>query len=167
MDLVAQIPFSKASGGTVSRDGRFVAIRREDHAEAWVRSGTEDLSQTLQRASTVIPVVGPPDEPNGEGITFLPDDSGYMTLSEGENQPLYLFPRLPGDGTLEFVGSPRVTGDGFEFQVSACAGMNVALERSTDLQTWTQETDFQANGSVQTLRAAPAGAHTFYRLRAE
>ena len=95
MELVGRIPFQKVSGGAVSRDGHFVAIRREDLAQAWYRPDTsENLAQTLLRTATLIPIVGPPTEPNGEGISFLLDNSGYMTVSEGVNQPIYFFPRV-------------------------------------------------------------------------
>jgi hypothetical protein len=36
-------------------------------------------------------VVGPPLEPNGEGIAFLADSSGYVTLSEGTGASVYFF----------------------------------------------------------------------------
>jgi hypothetical protein len=168
VDLVGRIAFQKVSGGAVSRDGHFIAIRREDFAQAWYRADVnESLGQTLLDPATPIPVVGPPIEPNGEGITFLLDDSGYMTVSEGVNQPIYFFPRLGSTVDPEFVGSPRMTPQGLELQVSGCAGTNVALERSTDLQTWFQATDFQATGEVQTIRDSGFTDRVFYRLRTE
>ncbi|HEV8543057.1 MAG TPA: hypothetical protein VGR78_11745, partial [Verrucomicrobiae bacterium] len=104
VDLVGRIAFQKVSGGAVSRDGHFIAIRREDFAQAWYRADVnESLGQTLLDPATPIPVVGPPIEPNGEGITFLLDDSGYMTVSEGVNQPIYFFPRLGSTVDPEFV----------------------------------------------------------------
>jgi hypothetical protein len=167
MELVGRIPFVKVSGATVSKDGLFVALRREDQAEAWYRAESEDLAQTLQRPATFIPVVGPPAEPNGEGITFLPDDSGYITFSEGLNQPLYFFSRLAPNGEAHFVGAPHVTPTGLDLQVSACAGMNFAVERSVDLQTWANMGNFQANGEVQTIHESDSTPRAFYRLRTE
>jgi hypothetical protein len=38
-----------------------------------------------------VPVVGPPEEPQGETIAFTPGGRGYYTLSEGVFQPIYEF----------------------------------------------------------------------------
>jgi hypothetical protein len=38
-----------------------------------------------------MPVVGPPAEPNGEGIAWSADGRGFYTLSEGKRQPIYYF----------------------------------------------------------------------------
>jgi hypothetical protein len=163
-ELAGQISFAKVNGGSISRDGRFIALRRENHAEGWYRDDGEDIAQTLQRTPTDIPVVGPPEEENGESIDFLPDSSGYVTLSEGMGQSLFFFRNLPSDAIPIFADAPRLTSEGWEFHVTACPGTNVALDRSTNLRSWSQAAEISANGEVQVLRDGRFD-QAFYRLR--
>ena len=91
LEYVTSLNFALASGGDISADGSQIALRREDAALLWTRCDGESISDALARAGTSIPVVGPPNEPNGEGIAFLRDGTGYVTISEGQNQPIYFF----------------------------------------------------------------------------
>ena len=93
------VPFSKASGGDISASGKQIVLRREDFAMVWDRFNGEAIGTALARAGTGIPVIGPPVEPNGEGIAMLPNGTGYVTISEGTNPAIYYFesqcPRPP------------------------------------------------------------------------
>ena len=60
-----------------------------------------------------------------------------------------------------------MTPQGLELQVSGCPGSTVALERSVDLQSWSQAMDFQATGQVQTIHDTGFTERAFYRLRTE
>ena len=88
-----EIYFPWLTAGTVSRSGRFVALRSAGRAALWERRWNETLVDALRRASVSIPVAGPPQEENGEGITFSLSDDGYFTISEGGQAPLYFFRR--------------------------------------------------------------------------
>ena len=93
------VPFPLVSGGDFSADGTQIVLRREDYAQTWERFNGEWIGVMLARRGRGIPVIGPPREPNGEGIALLPDGSGYVTISEGVNPVLYFFeaqcPRRP------------------------------------------------------------------------
>ena len=91
LDFVASVPFSIASGGDISPDGSQIVLRREDAAVLWSRCEGESVGDALTRAPVGIPVIGPPTEPNGEGISFLRDGTGYVTISEGVNPAVYFF----------------------------------------------------------------------------
>ena len=91
LDFVISLDFALASGGDISADGSQIALRREDAALLWARCDAEPLADALARTGTAIPVIGLPIEPNGEGIGFLRDGTGYITISEGLNQPIYFF----------------------------------------------------------------------------
>ena len=83
--------FPRASGGDISADGRQIVIRREEAAAVWTRCPSESVAEALGRPGASIPVIGPPEEPNGEGIALMRDGSGYMTISEGLSPALYFF----------------------------------------------------------------------------
>jgi hypothetical protein len=94
LEFLRTVPFSVASGGDISADGKQVLIRREDTAMLWTRCTNETVDAALSRTGTAVPVIGPPTEPNGEAVAFLRDGTGYVTLSEGIGQPVYYFQSL-------------------------------------------------------------------------
>jgi hypothetical protein len=79
------------TAGDVSADGAWVAVRSSGWAWLWARAQGEPLSTVWQRSpDCTIELV---DEPQGEGLGFSED--GLLTASEGEAQPLHLYPWLP------------------------------------------------------------------------
>ncbi|MDA1273128.1 MAG: hypothetical protein O2960_03610 [Verrucomicrobia bacterium] len=94
LTLVQEIPTDRVSAADISPDGGEILIRSESIALHWTRSAGQSIGQALGEFSTIAPLIGPPSEPNGEGIAFDPDGLGYYTLSEGLNQPLYFFERI-------------------------------------------------------------------------
>jgi len=99
MVFVRSLEFGDVSGGSISADGYQVVLRREEVAVLWSRCDGETVGTAMGRAPQVIPVVGPPLEPNGEAVAFLQDGTGYVTMSEGANPVIYFFrsicPQLP------------------------------------------------------------------------
>ncbi len=93
LEWVRQLDFDVVSGGAISPDGREIMLRREDFAQLWVRAPSESVGDAFGRSPINVPVIGPPAEPNGEGIAFHPMGLGYYTLSEGPEQNIYFFPR--------------------------------------------------------------------------
>jgi hypothetical protein len=94
LEYLQTVPFSVASAGSISPDGAQIVIRREDFALMWNRCDNETVATALSRLGQAVPVVGPPLEPNGEGIDFLPNGQGYVTISEGLNPVIYSFSAL-------------------------------------------------------------------------
>lgn len=84
-----QISFAAVSAADLSADGSRIIIRREDFAMTWARCTGETLGEALARTGLSVPVSSA--ELNGEGITLLPDDTGYVTISEGAAATLYFF----------------------------------------------------------------------------
>ncbi|MEX2381821.1 MAG: lamin tail domain-containing protein [Opitutales bacterium] len=97
--FVRSVAFPTPSAGDISPAGERIVLRREEAAMLWSRLAEESVGDALGRAGIVVPVIGPPVEPNGEAIAFLPNDTGYVTLSEGEDPAVHFFqaicPRPP------------------------------------------------------------------------
>ena len=89
--FVRELDFDVASGGDISPDGTQIILRREDFAMLWQRCDGEAIGTALGRAGISVPIFGPPTEPNGEGIGFLADGTGYVTISEGSDPTLHFF----------------------------------------------------------------------------
>ena len=116
MTFIRQITFQKVSGGDISPDGRIVALRRGSDAARWNRSLTQTVGDALGGNSSSIPVIGEPDEPNGEALGFHPTGLGYYTISEGVQPPIYYFRR-----TSSLPAQPAVfikPGDVWRYQDS-------------------------------------------------
>jgi hypothetical protein len=94
LEFVTELAFSLASGGDISADGAQIALRREDFAMLWLRCDAEPVADALARPGLVLPVIGPPTEPNGEGLAFLRDGTGYVTITEGKDPDIYFFRSL-------------------------------------------------------------------------
>jgi len=96
MPFVTEIPFDIASAGDISADGREILIRQEEFARIWRRRSGQTVAEALAGVPTEVPVIGTPLEPNGEAVTFAPDGSGYLTISEGTAPRLYFFAKTNG-----------------------------------------------------------------------
>lgn len=97
LELVANLTFGedplsgseRTTAGDFSPLGDRIAIRTYDHAYMWRR----DQAYTVAHALADDPCdLGAPDEPQGEAFAFTRDGKGYVTLSEGLNQPIYYTP---------------------------------------------------------------------------
>ena len=93
LTFIREAAFRSVSAAEISADGSLIALRRPGRGGLWVRQPGESVGDALARASGTIPVIGQPSEPNGESLGFDPTASGYYTLSEGYNQPVYFFAR--------------------------------------------------------------------------
>ena len=91
LEFITSVAFHQASGGDISPDGTQIVLRRENSAALWLRCDGEPLIAALSRPSQAIPIIGTPTEPNGEGIGFMRDGTGYVTISEGTNAVVYFF----------------------------------------------------------------------------
>lgn len=93
LELVGQVDVPRPSGGDISPDGKEIIIRNEDLARLYRRADGQSVIEALTAEPLDAPVIGRPDEPNGEGISFSGTNRGYYTISEGTAQPLFFFQR--------------------------------------------------------------------------
>jgi len=91
LEPVGKLKVKYISGGDISRDGRHVILRRESRAWLWSRRDGERFEAALARPPRQVPVRMKGQSLNGEAVAFLPDGSGYYTVSEGRSEPIGLF----------------------------------------------------------------------------
>ena len=86
---IATVDVDFATGGDISRDGRYIAIRSSisKKGSLWIRDEGQSLAEAFAKDPCVIPLA---TETQGETLAFLVDNSGYVTISEGEKQSLHL-----------------------------------------------------------------------------
>ena len=107
-----EIYFPQLTAGTISADGQTIALRSASKATLWRRNNGESVVNALRRTGVPIPVVGPPNEPNGEGITFAAssDSAGYFTISEGSQPPLHFFRSTnAGQASAQWLGADNTS----------------------------------------------------------
>jgi hypothetical protein len=76
---VATLHFSYATGGDISANGQEIIIKNYVNIYYWQRKTGESIAQTLQGKAVRIPYLF---EPQGEGIAWRLDGTGFYTLSE-------------------------------------------------------------------------------------
>jgi hypothetical protein len=88
LQKVGTVPYTWITAGDISEDGRHVVIKDKSNVYYWSRQPGETVEAAMAKAATVLPYV---PEQQGEGIALMPDNSGYVTVSEGKGQALNFY----------------------------------------------------------------------------
>ena len=91
---VGIFPFNQATGGDISADGGEIVVKTYFRIFYWHREPGETVYEALQRQPLLLPYTL---EPQGEAFGWMPDGSGYYTISEkvaGIDPVLYFYKRL-------------------------------------------------------------------------
>ena len=89
--LTADAKFVTAAyitAGDISPDNTEILIKSYVDIFYWKRKVGESIPEALKRASKAVPYT---IEPQGEGIAFAADGSGYYTISESDGNPVHLY----------------------------------------------------------------------------
>lgn len=79
LEKLAQFPFNWAVAGDISADGKHIAIKTLFKIYYWKRAEGQTIVNALAVKPKLLPYIL---EPQGESFGWLPDASGYFTLSE-------------------------------------------------------------------------------------
>lgn len=88
MTPVVQVYMDKATAGDISPDGTEILLRSNQLIWYWKLPAGTSVSAGLLTAPQVAPYAN--NEPQGEGICFAADDSGYYTDTEIRDHPGHL-----------------------------------------------------------------------------
>ncbi len=89
-EKIAEVAIDRATGGEISRDGRYIGIRNySPNAFLWVRGPGEGLAAALARPPCKAPLA---NELQGESLAFQLGNTGFVTISEGRNPELHVTP---------------------------------------------------------------------------
>ena len=88
MTPVVQVYMNKATAGDISPDGTEILLRSNQLIWYWKLPSGTSISAGLLTAPQVAPYAN--NEPQGEGICFAADDSGYYTDTEIRDHPGHL-----------------------------------------------------------------------------
>ncbi len=92
LEKIGYFPFNRALAGDISADGTEIAVKTDDRIYYWHRRHNEPVFEALRRQPLLLPYT---IEPQGEAFGWMPDGSGYYTLSEkvDDNEPVLYFYR--------------------------------------------------------------------------
>ena len=93
--------FNNLTGGDITPDGRWMAIKNKKYVLLWERQGTESLGVTAQR--TPVQIAAYEEEEQGESLAWLDNTTFYTTSDSKKNTPIYQYTRPNPSQGLEDV----------------------------------------------------------------
>ncbi|MET3880744.1 hypothetical protein [Chitinophaga sp. OAE865] len=88
LEKLIKLPYTWVTSGDISKDGRHIVIKTLTTVYYWHRNTGESVEQAMSKPAKELPYV---IEKQGEGIAILPDNSGYVTISEGKHAPVNFY----------------------------------------------------------------------------
>ncbi|CAL1520138.1 hypothetical protein [Chitinophaga sp. MM2321] len=82
------LPYTWVTSGDISKDGHHIVIKTLTMIYYWHRNTNETVEQAMAKPAKELPYQV---EKQGEAITITPNADGYVTISEGENAPVYYY----------------------------------------------------------------------------
>lgn len=76
------------TGGDISPDGRYIALRTYGAVHLYLRSSGVSVADALKASPCEVPQAA---EGQGEAVAFAADGGAYFTVSEGSAQPIWRF----------------------------------------------------------------------------
>lgn len=102
--------FNYCTGGDITPDGKWMAIKSKPYVLLWERKGTESLSQTALRKP--VQIAAYQEETQGEALAWLDSTTFYTTSDDKSDMPIYQYTRSSSSGSTatEFIQSEKKSG---------------------------------------------------------
>lgn len=100
-DLGNGSKFNYCTGGDITPDGRWMAIKNKNYVLLWERQGTESLSTTALRDP--VQVKAYQTEEQGESLAWLDATTFYTTSDSKDDTPIYSYTRASVPSSLDPV----------------------------------------------------------------
>lgn len=97
------LTFNYCTGGDITPDGKWMAIKSKPYVLLWERKGTESLSQTALRKP--VQIAAYQEETQGEALAWLDSTTFYTTSDDKSDMPIYKYVR-PMDTPTGFSPIP-------------------------------------------------------------
>ena len=81
IEILGYLPFTGATAGDISSDGKNITIKTKEKIYNWVRNEDEKVKSALMRPPVLLPYL---PEVQGEAITWTKSGDSYFTLSESK-----------------------------------------------------------------------------------
>lgn len=94
--------FDLLTGGDITPDGKWMAIKNKSVILLWERNGEESLVQTAKRQPTQIAAYE--EEKQGESLAWKDSNTFYTTSDQKKDVPIYQYVRTINDAAAEVTG---------------------------------------------------------------
>lgn len=94
--------FNTLTGGDISPDGKWMAIKDKETILLWERNGDESLAQTAKRQP--VEVAAYEEEKQGESLAWKDSNTFYTTSDQKKDVPIYQYVRTINDAAAELTG---------------------------------------------------------------
>ncbi len=95
--------FNYCTGGDITPDGQWMAIKNKEYVLLWERKGNESLSATAKREP--VQVAAYEKEKQGESLAWLDATTFYTTSDQKKDTPIYQYVRPPKTQDSECIES--------------------------------------------------------------
>ena len=100
--------FNFLTGGDITPDGKWMAIKSKKYVLLWERQGDESLSETAKR--NPVQVKAYQEEKQGESLAWLDATTFYTTSDQTKNTPIYKYVRALAPPTGIAPENPTANG---------------------------------------------------------
>lgn len=120
--------FDLLTGGDISPDGKWMAIKNKEVILLWERNGEESLVQTAKRQPTQIAAYE--EEKQGESLAWKDSNTFYTTSDQKKDVPIYQYVRTINDAVAELTGI-TINGESLTGFANGQTNYNVELPYGT------------------------------------
>lgn len=120
--------FNTLTGGDISPDGKWMAIKDKETILLWERNGDESLAQTAKRQP--VEVAAYEEEKQGESLAWKDSNTFYTTSDQKKDVPIYQYVRTINDAAAELTGI-TINGESLTGFTNGQTNYNVELPYGT------------------------------------
>ncbi len=120
--------FNTLTGGDISPDGKWMAIKDKETILLWERNGEESLAQTAKRQP--VEVAAYEEEKQGESLAWKDSNTFYTTSDQKKDVPIYQYVRTINDAAAELTGI-TINGESLTGFTNGQTNYNVELPYGT------------------------------------
>ena len=94
--------FNLCTGGDITPDGNWMAIKNKEYILLWERQGSESLSETAQRRP--VQIAAYEEEKQGESLAWTDASTFYTTSDQKKDMPIYKYVRAVDPSVAALTG---------------------------------------------------------------
>ena len=149
--------FNTLTGGDISPDGKWMAIKDRKTILLWERNGNESIAQTAKRQP--VQIAAYEEEKQGESLAWKDSNTFYTTSDQKKDVPIYQYVRMINDSAAK-ITSIMINGEPLSGFSTSQTEYNVELPYGTSTLPLIEATAASGGTVVVTMPSSLPGAVT-------